>query len=129
MPIRRPTVVVLAAVACALAGAASAQTAPSAALSLAPFRAAIAQVSEPPSIDLSSSPTARNYAQITAMRAAGVAQTSVDHRFTSKGDGGLVGSVGFLCGLQPGQTDKGGAAAYGYDPQGRFVGAKLHIAF
>ena len=91
MPFRRPFLVVLAAAGCALAGAASAQTASPAALSLAPFRAGIAQVSEQPSIDLSGSPTARAYAQISAMRAAGVAQTSVDHRFTSKGDGGMIG--------------------------------------
>ena len=125
---RHPTVVILAA-AIAFAGGAGAQTGPSAALSLAPFRAGVAQAAEPPSVDLSRSPMARSYAQISARRAAGVAQTSVDRRFTSKGSGELIGSLGFLCGLQPGQTDKGAAAAYGYDPQGRFVGAKLHVAF
>jgi len=56
----------------------------------------------------------------------GVAQTAVDHRF---GAGGLVGSAGFLCGLHPGPDNNGAATAYGYDPQGRFVGAKLSIAF
>lgn len=129
MPVPRPYLVVLAAAVCAFAGGAGAQTVSSVALSLAPFRGGIAQPADPPPIDLSNSPAARAYAQISALRAAGVAQTSVDHHFTSKGDGGLIGSVGFLCGLQPGQTDKGAAAAYGYDPQGRFVGAKLHVAF
>ena len=126
---RGSKVVFLAAAACAFAGAADAQTASPGALSLAPFRPGIAQAADQPAIDLSNGAPARTYAQISAMRAAGVAQTSVDHRFASKGDGGLIGSVGFLCGLQPGQTDKGAAAAYGYDPQGRFVGAKLHVAF
>jgi len=52
--------------------------------------------------------------------------TSVDHEFTRPG---LVGSAGFLCGRAPGHNETGGAAAYGYDPQGRFVGARLSYAF
>ena len=42
---------------------------------------------------------------------------------------GREGSFGFLCGLQSGQTDHGAAAAHGYDPQGRFLGAKLKLSF
>ena len=61
-----------------------------------------------------------------ALRAAGIARTSVDHQFASKD---VEGSFGFLCGLQAGQTDHGAAAAHGYDPQGRFVGAKLKLSF
>jgi hypothetical protein len=34
-----------------------------------------------------------------------------------------------MCGLQPGHNDSGGAAAYGSDPHGRFVGAKFSLAF
>ena len=64
--------------------------------------------------------------QAAALRAAGIARTSVDHRFASED---VEGSFGFLCGLQPGQTDHGAAAAHGYDPQGRFLGAKLKLSF
>ncbi len=58
------------------------------------------------------------------LRAPGVARTSVDHRF-----GGLVGSAGFLCGLQSGQEDSLAARSGGYDPHGRFLGAKLSLPF
>ncbi|HEV2533165.1 hypothetical protein [Phenylobacterium sp.] len=57
-------------------------------------------------------------------RPAGVAKTSIDHRFDRKN---LDGSVGFLCGLQPKSITEGAAAAYGVDPNGRFVGLKLHM--
>ena len=59
------------------------------------------------------------------VRIPGVARTAVDYR----AGGGLVGSLGFLCGREPGADLKGAAAAHGYDPNGRFVGAKLRIAF
>jgi len=55
------------------------------------------------------------------------AKTAVDHKFDSRSD--ITGSLGFLCGLQPGHNDTGGVAAYGVDPHGRFVGAKLSFAF
>lgn len=66
------------------------------------------------------------YAQVRQSRSPGIATTSVDHSFAGKG---LTGSAGFLCGIQPGQGQDGGAAAYGYDPHGRFLGAKLSLAF
>jgi hypothetical protein len=56
----------------------------------------------------------------------GVAQTAVDHHFSS---GGLVGSAGFLCGLRPSVDNNGASTTTGYDPEGRFVGAKLSYAF
>ena len=59
-------------------------------------------------------------------RIPGVARTSVDHKLASDD---LTGSLGFLCGLEPGAGKDGGAAARGYDPSGRFVGAKLSLAF
>ena len=59
-------------------------------------------------------------------RTRGIATTSVDHEF---GGRGLTGQAGFLCGLAPGHNDRGAAAANGYDPQGRFLGAKLSLAF
>lgn len=60
-------------------------------------------------------------------RIPGVAKTAVDHRFD---DPRVVGSLGFLCGLEPGaERQSGSAAMRGYDPSGRFVGAKLRLAF
>jgi hypothetical protein len=55
------------------------------------------------------------------------ATTAVDHKFGKRDD--LTGSLGLLCGRQPEHTENGGAAAYGSDPHGRFVGAKLSLAF
>jgi len=55
------------------------------------------------------------------------AKTAVEHSFARRDD--LKGSLGFLCGLQPGHDSGGGAGAYGVDPHGRFVGARLSIAF
>jgi hypothetical protein len=57
---------------------------------------------------------------------AGVARTSVDHRFDNDD---AVGSFGYLCGLNPGQKMTGAAGAAGYDPMGKFLGAKLSFAF
>jgi opacity protein-like surface antigen len=73
-----------------------------------------------------SSPLPLNFASDEAPRAPGVAQTAVDHHF---GKGGVVGSAGFLCGRGAGPDNNGAATAYGYDPEGRFVGAKLSFAF
>ena len=56
----------------------------------------------------------------------GVARTSIDHRFEPDS---AVGSFGYLCGLNPGQKMSGAAGAAGYDPMGKFLGAKLSIAF
>jgi len=72
-------------------------------------------------------PIARPVLQPGAMESAVFAKTALDHRFAGKSD--LSGSVGFLCGLQPGHNDRGGAAAYGADPHGRFLGAKVSIGF
>lgn len=106
------------------AGAAQAQTAAEALLS-APLRA-------PPqslAMDLAE-PTpafAPRYAHAPEPRIAGIARTSVDRRLS---DEGVVGSLGFLCGLEPGaERNAGAAATRGYDPTGRFVGAKLRVAF
>jgi hypothetical protein len=60
------------------------------------------------------------------VRIRGVAQTSVD---APLGDD-TTGSLGFMCGLKPGVEQRyGAAAARGYDDTGRFVGAKLRVAF
>jgi len=57
---------------------------------------------------------------------AGVAKTSIDHGFD---DDSATGSFGYLCGLNPGQKMSGAAGAAGYDPMGKFLGAKLSFAF
>lgn len=64
--------------------------------------------------------------QVQTPRPAGVAKTSIDHSFERRG---LDGSVGFLCGIQPKAVTDGAAGAYGVDPQGRFLGVKLHMTF
>lgn len=66
-------------------------------------------------------------AEAYALKRAGIARTSVDRRFAQDND--LTGSLGFLCGLQPGAERSGVAAARGHDPSGRFLGAKLSLAF
>lgn len=67
-----------------------------------------------------------SFAEVSALRAAGMAKTSLDRRFA--GDDATA-SVGFLCGLQPSQDRSGGGTARGEDPHGRFLGAKLSRAF
>lgn len=111
-----------------LAGAAQAQVAAPAPAPLPAWRGpVVAATSAAPAIDLTAprTPLAVSYAQSVALREAGVARTSVDRRFARDG---LVGSVGFLCGLQP-RLDENSGSAYGFDPHGRFLGAKLSRAF
>ena len=62
-------------------------------------------------------------AQAEALR-AGVAHTALDHRFIDR----LTGSVGYLCGLHGPDYDEM-AAMRGSDSQGKFLGAKLSLAF
>lgn len=66
------------------------------------------------------------YAKTVEMRRQGLAQTSLDARM---GDKGATGSFGFLCGLYPGQNLGGVNEARGYDPKGKFMGAKLALPF
>jgi hypothetical protein len=73
-----------------------------------------------------STPLPLNFESDQAPLTPGVARTAVDHPF---GKGGVVGSAGFLCGRGAGPDNNGAATAYGYDPEGRFVGAKLSFAF
>lgn len=65
-------------------------------------------------------------AEIYALRRAGVARTAIDRRLSGED---VTGALGFLCGLKPGAQRSGAAAARGVDPSGRFVGAKLSLAF
>jgi hypothetical protein len=101
----------------AAAGGAQAQTAP---LKVAPDAA---RVSAP--LDMSRLRSALDLTpeQAEALR-VGIARTSVDHRFVDK----LSGSLGFLCGLH-GQDYDEGASMRGADPAGKFLGAKLSLAF
>ncbi len=78
---------------------------------------------QPPSPGLSRPRAASRYASALP---AGIARTSIDRRF---GDDDAVGSFGYLCGLNPGQKMTGAAGAAGYDPMGKFLGAKLSFAF
>lgn len=94
---------------------------------LAPSQA-LAQAVRP---DLARSPAVKltldpKSAEAHAMKRAGIARTAVDRRLA--GDD-LMGYLGFLCGIQPGADRNGAAAARGVDPSGRFVGAKLSLAF
>jgi hypothetical protein len=92
-------------------------------LALAVPTAAAAQTRPAP--DLAAAVFAPRHADAPAERIRGVAKTAVDRRY----DRDVTGSLGFLCGLQESADRKGGAAARGVDPTGRFVGAKLSIAF
>ncbi len=102
----------------AAAGVAEAQTAP---LKLDLARA---PASAPP-LDVSELRTAVGLTdeQVQALR-AGIARTSVDHSFVDR----LTGQVGFLCGLH-GQDYDESASMRGADPAGKFLGAKLSLAF
>lgn len=68
----------------------------------------------------------RRLTEAQASRIPGVARTSVDYRLDKDG---AVGSLGFLCGLKASSDRAGAAQAYGVDPNGRFVGAKVRVTF
>ena len=107
----------------AMAGAAHAQTAgqPAAAR---PF-SRIAWTT-PPKIDLADPrlSLATPYAQRATDATPGMPKTAIDHRFAAD----QVGSVGYLCGLQPGPNERGGPAS-AFDPEGTFLGGQLKLAF
>ena len=69
-------------------------------------------------------PIELRYAQAPAPLPRGVARTAIERR-----QGGLSGGVGVLCGIQPSADDSGPGRARGYNTEGRFVGAKLGLAF
>jgi hypothetical protein len=112
------------AAAAGLAGAAQAESASDAlrAAVLAP-KAAISRPGDAPNAKVTLNSA---YAEAYNMRVAGIAKTSVESRLAENDD--VTGALGFLCGLQPGQKPTGAAAARGYDPSGRFIGAKLSFA-
>jgi hypothetical protein len=124
----------IAAMILACAGAAEAQgldlrpldhgTAPAAAVPVA----APAGVAPKPMPDLANplDPLAPTVLQSKTLDSAVFAKTAVSKSFSKRDD--LSGSFGFLCGLKP-SANSGGASAYGTDPHGRFVGAKVSLAF
>lgn len=57
----------------------------------------------------------------------GIAKTSVEHRFGN--DEEMAALAGFICGRDSAADYHGAAGAYGDDPHGRFVGAKLSRSF
>lgn len=127
----KPTArLLIVATALAAAGVARAEVAPTAPDILTAHLAASARPAPAPSkaLDLSSRQAGFDvlYAHAGPARIPGVARTSVDRKLASDD---LTGSLGFLCGLEPGAGKQGVAAARGYDPSGRFVGAKLRLAF
>jgi hypothetical protein len=108
------------ALALGLAGAAHAeQLSPSQALA----RAVRPGLADGPAVKLSLDPKS---AEAHALKRAGIAKTAIDRRLSGEE---VMGSLGFLCGIQPGADRNGAAAARGVDPNGRFVGAKLRLAF
>jgi opacity protein-like surface antigen len=110
-----------------LAGAANAQAASAADILaqaiVATPRTTVASPAKGSALDLSRPQAGSRYASALP---AGIAKTSIDHRFD---DDDAVGSLGYLCGLNPGQKMSGAAGAAGYDPMGKFLGAKLSFAF
>ncbi|HEY2356462.1 MAG TPA: hypothetical protein VGH86_03365 [Phenylobacterium sp.] len=114
--------ILTAAAAMAAAGAARAQTAATALPVKAP------EAASRPVVDLANPLDPLAPTSITKpLETAVFARTALDHRFSQREN--ATGSLGFLCGLQPGHSDTGGASAYGVDPHGRFLGAKLSFAF
>jgi hypothetical protein len=85
-----------------------------------------APASKLPALDLSRLRRTAEFTDAeTEAQRTGVAKTDVDRRISE----GLSGSLGFLCGLHPSVGDDGASAMRGVDPEGRFLGAKLSLAF
>lgn len=116
--LRRSALALAAALALAPGGMASAEVAAPAAaprLALAPARP----------LDLAAPGLPVLYSRAPAPLPPGVARTSVEGKVA--GDA-LLGA-GLLCGLKPNADDSGAGRARGYDPDGKFVGAKLAFSF
>ena len=66
------------------------------------------------------------YSRAPAPLPRGVARTSVEGSVPS---GDATFGAGLLCGIKPNVDDSGAGRARGYDPDGKFVGAKLAFSF
>jgi hypothetical protein len=108
---------------CLIGGAAQADVGARAAAPAPALKVSLAavQVAQAPALPLMS------YSRNARALPAGTVRTSVERRFS--GLDSAVGEAGFLCGLLPHPDTSGAAAAYGHDPDGRFVGAKLRLSF
>jgi len=113
MIVLRPLVPALIVAAVALGGVAHAQPA-TPKLSLVPAKP----------LDLKAPGLPVLYSRAPAPLPPGVARTSVE----GKAGDALLGA-GLLCGLQPNADESGAGRARGYDPDGKFVGAKLGFRF
>jgi hypothetical protein len=94
---------------------------------VAPLPIAATAAKPTPDIANPLDPLARPVLQTQSLDSAVFAKTAVETKIAGRSN--LTGGLGFMCGLQPGHNESGGAAAYGYDPHGRFVGAKFSLAF
>lgn len=112
--LRRSALALAAALALAQGGMASAEVA-APRLALAPARP----------LDLTAPGLPVLYSRAPTPLPPGVARTSVEGRVA--GDARL--GAGLLCGLKPNADDSGAGRARGYDPDGKFVGAKLAFSF
>jgi len=65
------------------------------------------------------------YSRAPAPLPPGIARTSVERRISDDG----VLSSGVLCGIQPSADTSGASRARGFDPDGKFVGAKMAFKF
>ncbi len=97
-------------------GAAHAQAAKAPAISLV-------QPARP--LDLSAPGLPVLYSRAPTPLPPGIARTSVERKVA--GDGVL--SSGVLCGIQPSADTSGASRARGFDPDGKFVGAKMAFRF
>ena len=130
----RPVTLILAGAALACAAAADAQSVIQPVVQPGVSALTAAAFSRPAGqsvIDLSRGrPSATiSYAGASVMRHDGVAKTALDHRFDSEG---VVGSVGYLCGmdhLAPDTNISGGGPTSGFGRQGTFLGASLGYSF
>jgi hypothetical protein len=120
MVVLRLSALALAAV-IALGGVASAEAVPpSPRLALAPAK--------PPAkpLDLTAPGLPVLYSRAPAPLPRGVARTSVEGAVPG---GDATFGAGLLCGIKPNVDDSGAGRARGYDPDGKFVGAKLAFSF
>ena len=108
------------------AGAGGANAQPADALAQAIIPRSAQAVAQRPELDLTRPDAPSRYAREASTDNTSFARTAIDRRF---GDDDAVGSFGYLCGLNPGQKMSGAAGAAGYDPMGKFLGAKLSFAF
>ena len=112
----------------AMAGAAQAQTRVQAAV--AQFKA-----EAPPAITLKTTAMSLSSPDLFFTAAAdeppparpkGTVRTAIDRSFSRSSS--VVGSLGYLCGLQPSAVTSGGVAS-SHEPAGTFLGGQLRVAF